>query len=80
MKSATTLQAQLSRKRDAIALESRSLKPRSPALDHLLGAGVPAFSGIIGGIFDSGSAPLKILVLAVIVAAIFATRLGPRDR
>jgi hypothetical protein len=70
------LQAQLSRKRDAIALESRSLKPRSPALDHLLGAGVPA----IGGIFDSGSAPLKILVLAVIVAAIFATRLGPRDR
>jgi hypothetical protein len=29
---------------------------------------------------DTGSAPLKILVLAVIVAAILATRLGPRGR
>ncbi len=50
--------------------------PRSPAHDHLLVASVPA----VGGIFDGGSAPLKILVLAVIVAAILATRLGPRDR
>jgi hypothetical protein len=29
---------------------------------------------------DTGSPPLKILVLAVIVAAILLTRLGPRGR
>jgi hypothetical protein len=32
------------------------------------------------GAIDTGSTPLRILVLAVIVAAILATRLGPRDR
>jgi hypothetical protein len=42
----------------------------------MLGVNLPA----VGGILDTGSTPLKVLVLAVIVAAILATRLGPRGR
>jgi hypothetical protein len=42
----------------------------------MLVASLPA----VGGIFDTGSAPLRVIVLAVIVAAILATRLGPRGR
>ena len=42
----------------------------------MLGVNLPAF----GGFLDTGSTPLKVLVLAVIVAAILATRLGPRGR
>jgi hypothetical protein len=42
----------------------------------MLGEYVPA----VGAVLDTSSTPIKILVLAAIVAAILATRLGPRGR
>jgi hypothetical protein len=70
--SATTLKAQRARKRDPIGVDRRPFDRVFPPGWNVVGS-APAAA-------FTDSAALKIAVLGVIVAAILATRMGPRDR